>query len=79
MLLSPFAQKSLKKIQPIIMVAMFNGNASTMTISCYSPTNVSDETDLNTFNNELSSLVHGIPKHNVLIIGGDVNAQIVKA
>ena len=31
-----------------------------------------------TFYNELSSLVRCIPKHNVLIIGGDINAQIGK-
>ena len=47
-------------------------------ISCYSPTNVSEETELITFYDELSSLVHSIPKHNVLVIGGDMNAQIGK-
>ena len=60
------------------MVATFNGNPSTTIISCYSPTNVSDEMDLNIFNNELSSFVRSIPKHKVLIIGGDMNAQIGK-
>ena len=47
------------------MVATFNGNPSA-TISCYSPTNVSEETDLIAFYDELSSLVLCIPKHNVL-------------
>ena len=60
------------------MVVMFNGNPSTTTISCYSPTNASEEKDLDTLYNELSSLVHRIPKHNVLIIRGDMNAQIGK-
>ena len=60
------------------MVATFNGNSSTRIISCYSPTNVSEETDLIAFYNELSSLVRSIPKHNFLIIGGDMNAQIGK-
>ena len=36
----------------------------------------SDEMDLITFSNELYSLVRCIPKHNVLIIGRDMNAQI---
>ena len=27
-----------------------------------------------TFYDELSSLVHSIPKHNILVIGGDMNA-----
>ena len=44
----------------------------------YSPTNVSEETDLIAFYNELSSLVRSIPKYIVLIISGDINAQIGK-
>ena len=72
MLLSLCTQKllnSIKKMQPQIMVATFNGNPSAMI-------NASDEMDLITFNNKLSSLVCSIPKHNVLIISGDINAQI---
>ena len=80
-LIGPQALKSLnsiEKIQPTMMVATFNGNPSTTIISCYSPTNVSEETDLIAFYDELSSLVHSILKYNILIIGGDMNAQIVK-
>ena len=51
-----------------MMGATFNGKPSA-TIICNSPTNVSDE---------LSPLVRSIPKHNVLVIGGDMNAQIGK-
>ena len=47
-------------------------------ISCYSPTNVSEETELVAFYDELSSLVRSIPKHNLLVIGRDMNAQIGK-
>ena len=60
------------------MVATFKGNPSTTRISCYSSTNASDETDFDSFYNEPSSLVCSIPKHNILIIGGDMNAQIGK-
>ena len=56
------------------MVATFNGNPSTTTISWYRPTNVSDETDFTAFYNELSSLVRNIPKHKVRISSGDMNA-----
>ena len=59
------------------MVATFNSNPRA-TITCYSPTNISEETDLTAIYNELSSLVRSIPKHNVLIIGVDMNAQIAK-
>ena len=76
MLIGPRDLKSLnsiEKIQPRMMVATFNGNLSTTIIPCYSPTNISEETNLIAFYNELSSLVRGIPKHNVLIIGKNGN------
>ena len=60
-----------------MMKATFNGNPRA-TIICYSPTNISEETKLPTFYDELSSLVRSIPKHNLLIIGGVMNAQIGK-
>ena len=41
-------------------------------------TNVSEETELVAFNDEQSSLVRSIPKHNVLVSVGDMNAQIEK-
>ena len=44
----------------------------------YSPTNVSDETNITTSYNNLSSLVLHILKCNILIISGDLNAQIGK-
>ena len=75
---APKSQNSIEKIQPRMIVARFNSNPDITVISCYSPTNVSDETDLITFYNELSSLVCSIPKNNVLIIGGDRNGQIGK-
>ena len=62
MLIGPRALKSLNSIENIYD----------------SPTNVFEEIDLLTFYNELSSLVRSIPKHNVLVIGGDMNAQIGK-
>ena len=60
------------------MVDTFNGNPRATIISCYSPTNVSEGTELVAFYYELSSLVRSIPKHHLLVIGGDMNAQIGK-
>ena len=60
------------------MVATFNGNPRATIISYYSPTIVSEETELVAFYGELSSLVRSIPKHNVLVTVGDMNAQIGK-
>ena len=56
-----------------MMVATFNGNPRARIISCYSPTNVCEETELIALYDELPSPVNNIPKHNVLIIGGDMN------
>ena len=81
-LIGPRALKSLnsiERIQPRIMVATFNGNPKATIISCNSPTNVSQETELIAFNDELSSLACSIPKQNVLVIGGDMNTQIGKS
>ena len=81
MLIGPRALKTLNSIEGIqnwMMAATFNGNPKATIISCYSPTNVGEETELVTFYEELSSLVRSIPKHNLLVIGGDMNAQIGK-
>ena len=81
MLIGPRALKtlySIERIQPRMMAATFNGNPKATIISCYSSTNVSEETELVTFYEELSSLVRSILKHNLLVIGGDMNAQFGK-
>ena len=81
MLIGPRALKtlnSIERIQPRMMAATYNGNPRATIISCYNPTNVSEETELVAFYNERSSLVSSIPKHNVLVSGGDMNAQIGK-
>ena len=78
LLIGPSALKtlnSIEKIQPRMMAATFNGNPRATIISCYSPTNVSEEIELDTFYDEL---VRRNPKHNMLVIGGDMNAQIGK-
>ena len=61
-----------------MMVATFKCNPRATIISCYSPTNVSEETEQVAFYDVLYSLVRSIPKHNVQVIGGDMNDQIGK-
>ena len=81
MLIRPLSRKtlnSMEKIYPRMMVVTFNGNPSETIIFCYNPTNVREETDLIAFYDELSSLVLSIPKHIVLVMSGDMNAQIGK-
>ena len=79
MLFSPCALESFNSIEKMrlrTISAIFNSNTCT-TIICYAPTNASDQKD-DIIYNELSSFVHSIPKHNVLIISGDIDAQIGK-
>ena len=61
-----------------MMCATSNSNSCTKIISFYSPTNASDEMDIITFYNKLSSLAWYILKHNIQSIGGDMNTQIGK-
>ena len=60
------------------MVTTFYGNPNATIISCYSLPNDSEQNDFIAFYNELSPLVSCISKHTVLVIGGDMNAQIGK-
>ena len=80
MLLSPHALESLndiKRIQPRMMYATFNGKTCIMNFSCYSPTYASDEVDITIFYDWLLTLLNTFP-NNQLIIGGNMNAQIGK-
>ena len=79
MLVSPKAYKSLNSIEsvnPRILIASFNGNPAVTIISCYSPTNVALDEDKDKFYKELTLVTRAIPKHNVLLIGGDFNSKI---
>ena len=59
-----------------IMIVNFNGNPQTFIIVCYSPTNVCDPTEIEFVYENLTFTTRQIPKHNVLIIAGDFNAQL---
>ena len=79
LVLSPKASSnliSLNKISDRIILAEFNSNPKTSFISCYSPTNVSDETIVDEFYSSLLSTLQQIPSHNFLIVAGDFNAQL---
>ena len=81
-LLSPKAHKALNSVEtinPRILVATFNGNPAATVISCYSPTNVSNVVEREEFYAELAELTKTIPKHNVLLVGGDMNGRIGKS
>ena len=58
------------------MIANLQGNPRTTVISCYSHTNVSDENETANLYTEFSAVTRSIPRHDILIIGGDLNAHI---
>ena len=60
------------------MYSPFNHNPCNTIVSWNSSTNPSDEMNIRTFYNDLSSLAQHIPKYHIVIIGGDMNAQISK-
>ena len=69
---------SVEMVSPIIMIVNFQGNPQTLVISCYSPTSISDEQETMIFYTKLKCLTRQIPKHNVLIIGEDLDAHLGK-
>ena len=68
--------ESVKKLDERIVKATFKGNPKTVVISCYSPHNNMPEEDIVNFYNKLSNAVEDVPPHTMLIIGGDMNAQV---
>ena len=69
---------SIEKITSPILVVTFHGNPEPTLISYYSPTNIADEQEAIDFYNDLSSLIRSVPKHNILIIGGDLMQKLYK-
>ena len=67
---------NIEIISPRIMMATFNGNPNTTIISCYNLTNITKKLEVEQFYLELTSLTRNIPKHNMLVIRDDFNAQI---
>ena len=80
MLSSPEAFKALASIEmitPKIMIATLNENPQTTVISCYSPTNVSDESYVvSSYKEWTAAVTRHVPRHNVLVVGGDFNAHL---
>ncbi|XP_072046392.1 craniofacial development protein 2-like [Amphiura filiformis] len=78
-LISPRAINSCMSIishNERIMEISLLGNPTSTVLCCYSPHNEQPEEAVISFYQELSSTVNAIPAHNLLIIGGDFNAQL---
>ena len=58
------------------MTIQFHGYQQTIIISCYSPTNVSDEIETEDFYTDLTAITRQVPKHNLFLIAGNFNAHL---
>ena len=79
LLLSPKAYQALTKVEKIsarILQATFDGNPKTKLISCYSQTSTCVDQTRNDFYILLLEKILSIPKHNIQIVGGEMNAKI---
>lgn len=77
-LFSPRASKSINSItspNPRIITAKLEGNPATTIIGVYSPTNCSADKDAEDFYHLLTDTIKAVPKHHLMMIGGDFNAQ----
>lgn len=78
-LISPRALKSCLSIvnhSERIMEISLLGNPTTTVLCCYSPHNEQPEEAVISFYQELSTTIDTIPAHNLLMVGGDFNAQL---
>ena len=67
---------NVESVSPRISVATFNGGHKTTIVSCYNLISYSYETDTVKFYGILHDVIHQLPKHNVIIIAGDMNSQV---
>ena len=59
------------------MTARFiTSHAKVSIVPCYAPTNEHDDADKDAFYQHLQDVVDKIPRHDILIVMGDLNAQI---
>ena len=74
------AHKSLIEWKPInerLMVARFNSSYAKLTvIVCYAPTEVAEDADKEVFYDKLQETVESTPRHDVLLVLGDLNAKV---
>ncbi|XP_052242647.1 uncharacterized protein LOC127852735 [Dreissena polymorpha] len=77
------AHKSLIEWKPInerrVMSARFNSAYAKLTIIvCYAPTEVAEATEKDAFYDQLQEVIESTQKHDVLLVLGDLNANVGK-
>ena len=80
LMLNKEASKALLEWNPVssrILTARFDSRFVKLSIiQCYAPTNEAEEETKDTFYEQLQSVVDKVPKHDLLLVMGDVNAKV---
>ena len=80
LIMNKTTKKSLMEWEPvndrIIRARFFSKFAKTTILQCYAPTDVADEKDKEDFYTCLQQQIDRIPRHDIALIMGDMNAKV---
>ena len=54
----------------MLSIDEFEGKSKRTILSCYSPTNMSEETEVKNLYKDLKSVTENVPAHNFLVVAG---------
>jgi exonuclease III len=79
-MMSKETSKTLMEWYPVndrIIYARFDSKHIKLSvIQCYSPTNDANDNEKDAFYNQLQSVLHRTPKHDMVVVMGDLNAKV---